>query len=63
MTINPAIIRSARLAAKGKKEPHPSDIAIRSKQFAAPVAALQMAHKATDAQNVLTYPSLVKRLV
>ena len=57
---NPAIIRSARLAARVTKKAHPSDIAIRSKQFAAPVAALQMVHKAGDAQNVLTYPSLVK---
>ena len=57
---NPAIIRSARLAAWVTKKAHPSDIAIRSKQFAAPVAALQMVHKAGDAQNVLTYPSLVK---
>ena len=60
LSTNPAIIRSARLAAWVTKKAHPSDIAIRSKQFAAPVAALQMVHKAGDAQNVLTYPSLVK---
>ena len=60
LSTNPAIIRSARLAAMVTKKAHPSDIAIRSKQFAAPVAALQMVHKAGDAQNVLTYPSLVK---
>jgi hypothetical protein len=60
LSTNPAITRSARLAARVTKKAHPSDIAIRSKQFAAPVAALQMAHKAGDVQNVLTYPSLVK---
>ena len=60
LSTNPAIIRSARLAAWVTKKAHLSDIAIRSKQFAAPVAALQMVHKAGDAQNVLTYPSLVK---
>ena len=57
---NPAIVRSARLAARVTKKAHPADITIKSKQFAAPVAALQMVHKAGDAQNVLTYPSLIK---
>ena len=58
LSTNPAIIRSARLAELVRKRAHPSDIAIRSRQFAAPVATLQMVHKAGDAQNLLTYPSL-----
>ena len=57
---NPAMIRSARLAARVTQKAHPSDMVIRNKQFAAPVAALQMVHKTGDAQNVLTYPPLVK---